>query len=140
MNRNIFYKKFYAMLRELGIERHKESLLAGYGVDSAKDLKDDELSELVDRVEKMKYHKTEVSPRTRAMRSECLCLLQKLGIYADNNDWHKVNEYLKDPRIAGKELFRMSDNELFDLKRKLNAILPKYKAEIKETERLTLNN
>lgn len=56
----------------------------------------------------------------RKHRSQCLRLMQKLGI--DTTDWVRVNAFCEDPRIAGKVFRRLSNEELGQLAVKLRTI------------------
>lgn len=56
----------------------------------------------------------------RKHRSQCLRLMQKLGI--NTTDWVRVNAFCEDPRIAGKVFRRLSNEELDQLAVKLRTI------------------
>ena len=56
----------------------------------------------------------------RKHRSQCLRLMQKLGI--DTTDWTRINAFCQDPRIAGKVFSQLSNEELEQLSVKLRAI------------------
>lgn len=58
-----------------------------------------------------------VKDEQRKHRSQCLRLMQKLGI--DTTDWVRVNAFCEDPRIAGKVFRRLSNEELDQLAVKL---------------------
>ena len=136
-DRNKNMRKLHAMLNETGYMKHKASLLSGYGVEHASDLDDTQLEHLVQRVIDMK---TEAETHIRKKRSAVLTILQKLGIYNNNNDWSDVNKYLSNPRIAGKLLPEMTGLELDNLVIKLNSILSKKGKKDKEINRLAANN
>ena len=53
-------------------------------------------------------------------RSQCLKLMQKLGI--DTTDWTRINAFCQDQRIAGKLFARLTNEELDALAEKLRAI------------------
>jgi hypothetical protein len=53
-------------------------------------------------------------------RSLCLKLMQKLGV--DTTDWTRVNEFCKNPRIAGKAFAQLGVKDLDALQVKLRAI------------------
>jgi len=139
MDRVILYKKMHAMLGELGIAYSKEFLLEGYGVASTKELSDADLSDLVEKLSDMKRQKS-VNEILRKLRSENLCILQRMGIYTNNESWHRVNAFLLDPKIAGKLLYKMTTNELIQLKTKLHAIESKKKDQVKAELRLAQLN
>lgn len=114
-------RRLRAMWVKQGIDQYRESILEPYGVTSTADLTIEQLDELIE-----KYAiKKEVTERTRTLRSNVLITLDKLGIYADNGDWQRVNAFLMLPRIAGKMIYQMSDDELITLNKKLRAILDK---------------
>lgn len=56
-------------------------------------------------------------------RSSALHQLQLYGI--DTTDWSKVNEFCKQPRIAGKEFRNLDCEELEALTKKMRAIIRK---------------
>lgn len=56
-------------------------------------------------------------------RSSVLHQLQLYGI--DTTDWSKVNEFCKQPRIAGKEFRNLDCEELEALTKKMRAIIRK---------------
>lgn len=57
----------------------------------------------------------------RHRRSIALGLMQSLGI--DTTDWQRVNQFCRDPRIAGCDFRHLTPTELEALARKLRAIL-----------------
>lgn len=61
----------------------------------------------------------------RRMRSAVLHQLQIMGI--DTTDWDRVNDYLRHPRIAGKEFRRLTIEELETVNIKLRIIQRKEK-------------
>jgi len=104
-----------------GIDDYRDAILEPYGVKSTKDLNDNQLDELI-----IKYrHTPPANDEIRRLRSEVLTVLNKLGVYADNNDWSHVNNYLMDKRIAGKLMYQMDAFELTALSKKLRSILRK---------------
>ena len=56
-------------------------------------------------------------------RSSALHQLQLYGV--DTTDWNKVNEFCKQPRIAGKEFRELDCEELEALTKKMRAIIRK---------------
>lgn len=56
----------------------------------------------------------------KAKRSQCLKLMQKLGI--DTTDWTRINAFCQDQRIAGKVFARLTNEELDTLATKLRSI------------------
>jgi hypothetical protein len=75
---------------------------------------------------------------TKRLRSAILNRLQKYGI--DTTQWPAVNKFLQQPRIGGKRLYEMSNEEMALLIPKLENILKK-DVENREKERdLAFNN
>lgn len=56
----------------------------------------------------------------RKWRSKVLGQMQRMGV--DTSDWARVDNFCRNPRIAGKTFARLSVGELQDLSRKLYAI------------------
>ena len=75
---------------------------------------------------------------TKQYRSSILKRLQKHGI--DTTDWDRVNNFMEQPRIAGKRLYEMTDQEMIDFIPKMESILKKDKQREQSIERLTLMN
>ena len=61
--------------------------------------------------------------KIKKLRSGILHRLQKHGI--DTTDWSRVNAFMRQPRIAGKTLGEMNEDELKALTKKLMKILEK---------------
>jgi hypothetical protein len=133
----VLIRKMHALLSELNLTGQKAAMLEGYGVEHASDLSVEQLIELVDR---LVQYRDGVNAAVRAMRSQVLAQLQRIGVYTDNRDWYRVNTYLEQPRIAGKRLYEMSIVELEALSSKLRAIERKTDIKRVETERLKRNN
>lgn len=119
-----------------GIDQFRESILEGYGVSSTADLNLEQLDELIDRYS----NAPPASEHIRRQRSSVMGLLTRLGVYKDDSDWQRVNNYLMDSRIAGKLLFQMSSDELNVLDHKLRSILAKREASDIEINRQKLLN
>jgi len=129
-------RRLRAMWNKQGIDQHREAILEPYGVTSTADLTLTQLDELIDRFNNQPV----ATPRTRALRSDILVTLDKLGIYSDNGDWKRVNAFLMQSRIAGKMLFQMNDDELTVLSKKLHSMLSKKAVTDAEIERQKLLN
>ena len=127
----------HALLRETNLIDQKSNLLESYGVEHASDLDCNELSDLINYLVNIKQG---TDSKKRQLRSDILSQLQRMGIYADNKDWSKVNRYLLDSRIAGKLLYQMSEQELKSLSIKLRSIEHKHQLKKAEIERLKMNN
>ena len=142
MNKDAFKKilirNFHAALATQGIMAHKESIVAGYGVESTSELNIDQLKELV-----AKYSTGERSKRAddpadiRTLRSDILTVLNKIGIYVTGNNWDAVNSFCLDK--AGKLLYQMNKEELVKARKQFNSILDwqiKKSAEIKRKQQM----
>lgn len=70
---------------------------------------------------------------TKKLRSGILHRLQKHGV--DTTKWACVNSFMENPRIAGKRLYDMSDDEMREFIPKLESILKKDKLYNQEVER-----
>jgi hypothetical protein len=134
--KNARVRRLRAMWIKQGVDEYRGAILEPYGVTSTAGLSLEQLDELIDRFKT----KTEVTARTRALRSDVMVTLDKLGIYAENGDWQRVNAFLMQPRIAGKLLYQMCDDELLALNRKLRAMLAKKAEQDTEINRLKLLN
>ena len=82
--------------------------------------------------------KITTSAVTKQYRSAILKRLQKHGV--DTTNWDRVNGFMENPRIAGKRLYEMTDQEMIEFIPKMENILKKDKKRQEETERLTLMN
>ena len=51
MHRNKLLAKLHILLKETGAEAHKKDIYAGYGVDSAKEMSDDQIVDLIGRLD-----------------------------------------------------------------------------------------
>lgn len=134
---SVLIRKMHALLRQTGQMAYKSDLLEGYGVEHASDLTLEQLIELVGRLEQ---HRDGTNAAIRAIRSQVLAQLQRIGVYADNRDWAQVNHYLMQPRIAGKVLYQMDIAELETLSTKLRSIERKTEIKRVQTEHLKRNN
>ncbi len=134
--KNARVRRLRAMWVKQGIDQYRDAILQEYGVSSTADLNLQQLDELIDRFNT----KADVTAHTRTLRSDVMVTLDKLGVYVDNGDWQRVNAFLMQPRIAGKLLYQMSDDELLALNRKLRAMLAKKAEQDTEINRLKLLN
>lgn len=137
-------RQFYYLLNDLQLQEQKQNLIEQYGVDSVKDMTVSQLGELCGSLHKLQAKQNkknnETPPEIRKKRSVIINLLDQLGIYTGKNSWPRVNQYLDDPRIAGKQMWRMSEEELDKLAVKLRAILLKQEKERKKNRRLAKLN
>lgn len=127
MTRN--YARFYVLLNRLPTtdrEELKASLVSQYTggrTESLREMTTKEYDAMCDAMQQMdKSHKAREIYRTelRRKRSAVLRQLQIMGI--DTTDWDRVNAYLRDPRIAGKEFRRLTIEELETVNIKLRII------------------
>lgn len=117
------YSRFYVLLGRLAYdgdrEELKESLVGQFTGGRSVHVRDmspreyDALCEYLDAM-------TCYSRTMRRKRSQCLHLMQRLGI--NTSDWNRVNLFCQDARIAGKVFARLSIEELEALRVKLRAI------------------
>ncbi len=59
----------------------------------------------------------------RKKRSLCLKLMQKAGV--DTTDWQRINDFCRNPKIAGKVFSQLGEKDLDALQVKLRAIMSK---------------
>lgn len=120
-----------------GIDPYRDAILEAYGVKSTAELTIEQLDELIDRYKPNSH--PPASELVRRLRSHCLDLMNRLGIYHNNEDWSRVNDFMMNPKIAGKLLYQLNATELETLRRKLNSILDKESKLIDATVNPLLN-
>lgn len=130
-------KRLRALWIKQGIDDMRDAILEPYGVKSTADLNEEQLDELLIRFNPWKN--SPPSEFVRNLRSDILVLLNKLGVYNTNKDWADVNNFMMNPRIAGKPLYMLSGQELEALRRKLNSILTKQEKYMKGALNPNLN-
>ncbi len=114
-------RQFHAILAKKGLMDLKQDIIAEYGVKSTKELSEMQLDELINRMQTVS-----VSQELRDARSLVLNLLSKLNITGSKEDgWKRVNEYLLQPRIAGKVLYDMTEKELKECALRLRSVISK---------------
>jgi hypothetical protein len=134
-------RRFHAALAGSGQQAHKSAILGAYGVDSTKDLTPEQADDAIQKLNELSTaQKTDAPKPIRRARSVALTLINALGIYATNNDWTKVNEFLLNPRIAGKLLYQMDLEELKALNRKLRAMIKKRNEQLDKENYQAANN
>ena len=129
-----------ALLAERGLMDQKEAVLSPYGVERIRDLDERQLDHLIDGLRTMPDRRQEAAPEIRKARSIVLNLLDDLGIKAKNGNWKLVNDYLCQPRISGKVLYDMDQEELKKTATKLRAVIRWRKQQAAEAERLAKSN
>lgn len=134
--------RFHALLNQTGLKANKADMLAGFEVSSTKDLTRDQIEQLNTRLQEMLDAKGtgQASPSIRKKRSTALDLLTKMGVYKNSDSWVAVNKFLLDPRIAGKLLYEMDEEELDKLARKLRLLKKKQEDKQEEIDRQAQNN
>ena len=121
MEHKVKIRQFCAILAKKGLLDLKHDIIAEYGVQSTTELTVEQLDELIAHM-----NVVSVGKDTREARSVVLNLMGKLGITGSKEDgWSKVNEYLQQPRIAGKALYAMSVQELKECSQRLRSIIHK---------------
>lgn len=128
-------KQLRAIWVKLGVDEMRDVILEGYGVTSTRDLTEPQLDELIKKYSTWSHSialsdAMSTNPERRRMMSNVLSVLNHLGIYATNNDWTAVNNYVMSRRFAKynrlgepKMLFQMTLAELTILHRQLRAVL-----------------
>lgn len=119
------------MIAERGLMQEKEAVLSQFGVSRIRDLNALQLDELIDGLKMIEpvrnTNRPDTPPEIRRARSTVLGLLDDLGIKAKGSDWQRVNDYLMQPRIAGKRLDKMTEQELKDCAKRLRVVIKKRK-------------
>lgn len=133
--------RFHAALNASNRANYKADMLAGYGVESTKDLTNEQLDELIASLNADRKPVKEASREVRKLRHQTLNVLTDLGVMKHSKDWNSVNNYLKQPRILGKRLNQTEDvDELKSLHRKLRKILRERDAKVEQEIYLATNN
>ncbi len=129
-------------MSERGLMPHKADVLSPYGVERIRDLDAGQLDQLIDGLMKLdrKAPTKDVAPEIRKARSIVLSLLDDLGIKAKNGKWNAVNDYLLQPRIAGKVLYEMNKEELKTCAKRLRVVKRWKAVKLEEDERLARDN
>lgn len=119
------YHRFYALLKRLpGIDREdmKETLVSSFTdgrTTSLKEMTQKEYNAMCASLEERTGWKEQLKKK----RSLCLKLMQKAGI--DTTDWQRINDFCRNPKIAGKEFAQLGVKDLDALQVKLRAIMRK---------------
>lgn len=127
------FARFYASFNQLPCSGDKECMKCDIvrqytwnRTDSLREMTKAEYDACCDALERLTGRKDEQKKK----RSQCLRLMQKLGI--DTTDWVRINAFCRDHRISGKEFARLSNDELDSLAVKLRSI--QRKGGLKETK------
>ena len=119
------YHRFYASLNRLpggNTEDMKESLVWSFTdgrTTSLKEMTQKEYNAMCASLEERTGWKEQLKKK----RSLCLKLMQKAGI--DTTDWQRINDFCRNPKIAGKEFAQLGVKDLDALQVKLRAIMRK---------------
>jgi hypothetical protein len=135
-------KLLAAILVERGLMQQKEAILSRYGVERIRDLNGYQLNELIDGLKPVerKRKTTDAPLEVRQARSTVLTLLDDLGIKPKKGNWDAVNNYLKQPRIAGKVLYAMTEEELKNCAVRLRSVIRWKSDKIEAENELARNN
>lgn len=124
------FARFYASFNKLPYngdrEEFKKSIVLQYTwnrTDSLREMTSKEYEACCAALEKLTGHdewRQKLRDELRRQRSTCLKLMQKLGI--DTSDWAHINDFCRNPRIAGKPFARITTEELEQLAVKLRSI------------------
>lgn len=117
--RNKKLQQLHLTLIKLKAVQYKGMIVGRYDVESSKDLTDAQLDDLLNSLEAGAANKYTTDKGVKTWRSNVLVQLNKYGIYTDNSDWSRVNEFLLDKRVAGKLLYELNVDEMKDLVKKL---------------------
>ena len=119
------YHRFYASLNRLQcVDREdlKETLVSSFTGGRTTSLKEMTIKEY-DVMCASLEERTGWKEQLKKKRSLCLKLMQKAGI--DTTDWQRINDFCRNPRIAGKEFARLGVKDLDVLQVKLRVIMSK---------------
>ena len=136
MYKSKLIKQMHAILAQKGLMDMKEEILMSYDVASSKDLTVEQLESIINRL-----NNADTKEDVRKERSVVLTLLQKLNIHGSKEEgWDHVNNFLLQPRIAGKILYRMNVKELKEAAVRIRMIIKKKEQSDADVDRLTREN
>lgn len=117
------FARFYASFSQLPCSGDKECMKCDIvrqytwnRTDSLREMTKAEYESCCDALERLTGRKNEQKKK----RSQCLRLMQKLGI--DTTDWTRINYFCQDQRIVGKPFAQLTNEELDTLATKLRSI------------------
>lgn len=120
------FGRFYASFNRLTIpgdkEEYKKVLVLQYTnnrTDSLREMRPAEYIALCKSIEELAGYDKEL----KAQRSSCLKLMQELGV--DTTDWHEINDFCRNARIAKMPFGRIGLDGLRDLRKRLFALKAK---------------
>lgn len=119
----INFGRFYAAIRELSVvgdrQDMKEMLVLQYTQGRTDSLREMTLQEYESCCRDLEG-KVRWKEELRRQRSATLLLMQQMGV--DTTDWERINRLCLEPRIAGKEFYKIDIEEHLRLRKKLRAI------------------
>lgn len=120
------YARFYSSFNRLTIpgdkEEYKKVLVLQYTNDrteSLREMRPAEYIALCKSIEELAGYDKEL----KAQRSSCLKLMQELGV--DTTDWHEINNFCRNARIAKMPFGRIGLDGLRGLRKRLFALKAK---------------
>lgn len=129
MERKDKHKRFKILLHKCELRHHEADMLSPFGVSSIKDLQETDLDSLIERLETIKLSKSDANDtpkHIRKLRSTAIMLCEDiLGQRIVGRAWTNLNQFLLQPRIAGKLLTDLDETEMKALNNKLRSIIRK---------------
>lgn len=128
-NKPTTYSRFYALLAQMAGDREqvKETLVSRFTsgrTTSLRNMKASEYDAMCEAMEAEIKHPgmsdAEYHRELKRMRSAALHRMQKMGI--DTADWGEVDRFCSQPRIAGKQFYKLCIADLKALMIKLEAM------------------
>lgn len=123
MNTVTNFARFYKLFNRLPCDGDRDEMKRGIVMqytdgrtDSLREMTGTEYTTCCNALERLTGYNDELKKR----RSQCLRLMQKLGI--DTTDWARINAFCEDRRIAGAPFARLTNQQLEALAVKLRAI------------------
>lgn len=123
------FARFYALFNKVPYygdrEEFKRSIVRQYTwnrTESLREMTRDEYNACCEALERLTGDewRKKLREELRFRRSVCLKLMQKIGV--DTTDWARVNDFCRDPRIAGKPFVQIDTEGLEQLAVKLRTI------------------
>lgn len=124
------FARFFATFNHMKVygdrEEMKKNIVRQYTwnrTDSLREMTKKEYDACCDGIERLYGTREAYREIIRKHRATALHLMQKIGI--DTSDWQRVNNFCKNPRIAGKVFAQLDGEELKALAAKLRIIKKK---------------
>ena len=125
-----------ALLQKSGAHRYKQDVLTPYGVERLRDMTEQQLLHLKERLSIICANRERADEGTRKLRSMVLSLVQDYGYRAREGDWSEVNQFLLRPQVGGKLLYEMDDDELMKCAKRIRVLLRKRQEQAHREEQL----